>query len=207
VSLLEGIRIALGSLIANPLRSFLTLLGIIIGITAIVTGHLGDQRPQPLYVADKLSNQGPGVFVITRFGLISNHEDFLKAARRNKRLRLADANELRERSELAAAVGSEVHSRDNLTLRGETIKNVDIGGITPRSCRSSPTRWTADASSPPPRSSTRCPWPSSGRTWRSGSSPRWTRWAPDPRRQSQHRPSWASPRSAARSSASRATTS
>ena len=129
MSLLEGIRIALGSLIANPLRSFLTLLGIIIGITAIVV-VISVINGLNLYVADKLSNQGPGVFVITRFGLISNHEEFLKAIRRNKRLRLADANELRERSELAAAVGSEVHSTDNLTLRGETIKNVDIGGIT-----------------------------------------------------------------------------
>ena len=36
MNFLEGLRIALWSLLVNPLRSFLTLLGIIIGVTAII---------------------------------------------------------------------------------------------------------------------------------------------------------------------------
>ena len=37
MNLLEGFRIAIWSLVANPLRSFLTLLGVIIGVTAIIS--------------------------------------------------------------------------------------------------------------------------------------------------------------------------
>jgi len=129
VSLLEGIRIALGSLIANPLRSFLTLLGIIIGITSIIA-VISVIEGLNLYVADKLSNLGPGVFVVQRFGLITNHEDFIKAFRRNKKLTLADADAIRDRAVLASAVAVEVHASDELKVRGESVRNVDIGGIT-----------------------------------------------------------------------------
>jgi putative ABC transport system permease protein len=129
MSPLEGVRIALGSLIANPLRSFLTLLGIIIGITAIIA-VISVINGLNIYVAERLSNLGPGVFVVQRFGLIPNHDDFMEALRRNKRLRMADADEVRERSELAAVVAVEVHATDELSLRGETISGTDIGGIT-----------------------------------------------------------------------------
>ena len=125
----EGVRIALGSLIANPLRSFLTLLGIIIGITSIIA-VISVINGLNIYVADRLSNLGPGVFVVQRFGLIHNREDWIKAFKRNKRLRLADADELRARLELADVVAVEVHAEDELSVRGETIGNVDIGGIT-----------------------------------------------------------------------------
>ena len=45
---LENLRIALGSLRANPLRSFLTLIGIAVGITAVLhvvgLGRITQQR-------------------------------------------------------------------------------------------------------------------------------------------------------------------
>jgi len=128
VNPLEGVVIALRSLVVNPLRSFLTLLGIIIGITAIIA-VISVINGLNIYVADKLSNLGPGVFVVDRFGLISNREDMIRAIRRNKRLTMDDAEALAERSTLAEVVAVEVHAFVDVAARGETLKRVDVGGI------------------------------------------------------------------------------
>ena len=48
MSFLEGVRIALDAICGNLLRSFLTLLGIIIGISAIIVTDRDHQRPQPV---------------------------------------------------------------------------------------------------------------------------------------------------------------
>src|SRR3981189_699670 len=62
---LEAIRIALLSLWANKLRSALTLLGVVIGVAAViavvtfVNGING-------YVAEKIFNLGADVFIISK---------------------------------------------------------------------------------------------------------------------------------------------
>ena len=72
MSFLEGVRIALGAIRTNLLRSFLTLLGIIIGIGAIIS-VIAIINGLNLYVAENLSNFGTNVFVVQRIGLITNN--------------------------------------------------------------------------------------------------------------------------------------
>src|SRR5207247_2085918 len=128
MSIGEAIRIALGSLIANPLRSFLTLLGIIIGIMSIVS-VVSIINGLNLYVEEKLSNLGPGVFVVSRLGIITNRQDFLEALRKNKPLRLSDAQAIRDRCPSAAVVASEVHANTSVKFRGKSVEAVDVSGI------------------------------------------------------------------------------
>jgi putative ABC transport system permease protein len=130
MNLLEGIRIALGAIRANLLRSFLTLLGIIIGTTAIIV-VIAIINGLNLYVADNLSNFGPGVFVISKFGIITNHEQFLDAIKRNKDLRVADARAIEDNCEACERVAVEVHSTQDVKRSGEVVRDVDIGGIDP----------------------------------------------------------------------------
>lgn len=128
--LVEAGKLALESIWANRLRSFLTLLGVIIGIAAIVATAAvihGLNR----YVAEKLSNLGKGVFVVQRFGIITNRQDFLDAARRNKRLLPADARAIAERVPGAEIVGWEVHATADLERGEHVIRDTDIGGVTP----------------------------------------------------------------------------
>jgi putative ABC transport system permease protein len=127
--LLEATRLALESIRANALRSFLTLLGIIIGIAAIVT-TASVINGLNLYVAEKLSNLGKGVFVISRWGIITSDEDWLRAARRNKRLKPDDARAIEQRCDLAEVVAYEVHARATLKRGDQEIQDVDVGGIT-----------------------------------------------------------------------------
>jgi putative ABC transport system permease protein len=130
MNFLEGVRMALGAIRANVLRSFLTLLGIIIGITAIIS-VIAIINGLNLYVAENLSNFGPGVFVISKFGIISNHDKFMDALRRNRDLKQDDARAIAQACDLAERVAVEVHSTQDLKRGAEEVKEVDIGGIDP----------------------------------------------------------------------------
>ncbi len=130
MNFLEGVRTALGAIRANLLRSFLTLLGIIIGIGAIIS-VIAIINGLNLYVAENLSNFGPGVYVIEKFGIITSHEGFLDALRRNRDLEVEDAHAIARTCDLAEAVAVEVHSRQDLERGAEEVKEVDIGGIEP----------------------------------------------------------------------------
>jgi putative ABC transport system permease protein len=79
---LEAIRIALQSLWANKLRSILTLLGVVIGVAAViavvtfVNGING-------YVAEKIFNLGADVFIISKISpVITNIDQFLEGEKR-----------------------------------------------------------------------------------------------------------------------------
>ena len=124
----EAVRVALGSLVANPLRSFLTLLGVIIGITSIIS-VAAIINGLDLYVEEKVSNLGPNVFVVQRIGLIHNREDLATAIRRNKRLRRSDAAAIARRCPLADVVASEVHARAEVRYKDESVVDVDVSGI------------------------------------------------------------------------------
>ena len=130
MNLLEAGRLAVESIWVNRLRSFLTLLGVIIGIASIIATAAvinGLNR----YVSEKLSNLGKGVFTVQRFGLITNRQDFLDAARRNRRLLPADARAIANRCPSAAEVAWEVHATVDCKRGEYEIRDTDVGGITP----------------------------------------------------------------------------
>ena len=77
----ELFRVALRALRANKLRSFLTLLGVIIGVSTIV-GVVGVISGLDNYVKDQLSVMSPDVYVMDKFGLIRSREEFLQAVKR-----------------------------------------------------------------------------------------------------------------------------
>ena len=68
----EGLRIALQSLWANKLRSFLTMLGVVIAVAAViavVTFTSGLDR----YVAERVFRLGTDVFIVSKVSpVISN---------------------------------------------------------------------------------------------------------------------------------------
>jgi putative ABC transport system permease protein len=131
VSLVEALRLALESIWANRLRSFLTLLGVIIGIAAIIATVAVIQGLN-VYVNDKLSNLGKGVFTVQRIGLITNRQEFLDAVRRNRKLLPADGREIALRCETAIAVAWEQHATVDLKRGTEELRDCDIGGVTPK---------------------------------------------------------------------------
>jgi putative ABC transport system permease protein len=77
----ELFRVALRAIRAHKLRSFLTLLGIIIGVTTIV-GVVGIITGLNTYVKEKIIVLAPDMYIVTRFGIIRSREEFLQAVKR-----------------------------------------------------------------------------------------------------------------------------
>jgi len=128
---LEGLRIALLSLWANKLRSALTLLGVVIGVAAViavvtfVNGING-------YVAEKIFNLGADVFIISKVSpVITNIDQFLEGQRR-KELTLEDYEAVRDGCRHCAMVGASTIKMDGHAKRGEqSVSDVWVRGFTP----------------------------------------------------------------------------
>src|SRR5262249_30980357 len=126
VNLRESMGIALGGIRANKLRSFLTLLGIIIGVAsviAVVSFVEGLNR----FVTQKLLNAGANVFVVDKYGFITSQEAF-DAASKNPDVTLEDGDALRTGVRHASMVVAEAGSIAPVRYRAKTQKNVPING-------------------------------------------------------------------------------
>lgn len=130
MNILEATRLALESIWANRLRSFLTLLGVIIGIASIVATAAVIEGLNK-YVADKLSDLGQGTFTVQRFGVITSREEFYEKLRKNRLLRRADALAVRDLCSSAKEVAWQVRSTADIERGGVTLREVDVGGVTP----------------------------------------------------------------------------
>ncbi|MBP9146356.1 MAG: ABC transporter permease [Thermoanaerobaculia bacterium] len=125
---METLRIAVTALRTNKLRSFLTLLGVIIGVmtviavVSIVTG-LND------FVTEQLFSLSPDVFVITQFGIITSQEEFLEALKR-KRINVDDARAVERLCSACGAVGISARSNQTLKREGEKLDEVQVNGTT-----------------------------------------------------------------------------
>ncbi|HEV2297713.1 MAG TPA: ABC transporter permease, partial [Candidatus Acidoferrales bacterium] len=94
VTLREASWLAFDTLRAHKLRSFLTLLGVILAVTTLVS-VMSVLNGLNLYVANKIANLGSNAFVIDRIGIVTNFDDFLKADKRPP-LRMEDYHALKD---------------------------------------------------------------------------------------------------------------
>src|SRR5437870_1261549 len=81
MDLIELFREATRAVRANTLRSVLTLLGIIIGVSTLV-GVGSVIVGLNTFVREKVFQLAPDVFVVTKFGIIRSREEFLEAVKR-----------------------------------------------------------------------------------------------------------------------------
>jgi putative ABC transport system permease protein len=127
---LDYVGVALDSLRANKLRSFLTLLGITIGITSIIA-VISLIQGMDRYWKTKVSNFGPNTFVITQYPILTNFDKFLEAVRRNPEVHADDAERLRRFCTSCEAVGVETHRNVRVHYGRQSLDTIDLGGLTP----------------------------------------------------------------------------
>jgi putative ABC transport system permease protein len=77
----ELLRASLRAIRAHTLRSFLTLLGVIIGVATIVA-VVGVISGLNTYVKEKVIVLSPDVFMVTKFGIIRSRNEFIQALKR-----------------------------------------------------------------------------------------------------------------------------
>ncbi len=125
----ESIGIALAALRANKLRSFLTLLGTIIGVASVIA-VVSFVEGLNHFVSDKLLNAGANVFVVDREGLITSQEAYEEALRRPD-VTLDDADALREGVTHAPLVVAQAETFQSLHYRSKSLKAVQVHGRSP----------------------------------------------------------------------------
>src|SRR5437660_9296063 len=77
----ETLRLSLDALRAHKLRSFLTLLGVILAVTTLVA-VMSVVAGLNFYVADRIANLGCRVFLVNRIGIITSEDAWVKAQKR-----------------------------------------------------------------------------------------------------------------------------
>src|SRR5512144_830216 len=101
----EAVKVALSSLRASKLRSFLTLLGVILATTtliAVMSVISGMDR----YIAENVSAMGADGYRITRIVMMQwDPKKFLEMQRRNPQLNREEYEFLREHAKLSREVG------------------------------------------------------------------------------------------------------
>ena len=90
----DYIRLAVSTLLANPLRSMLTLLGIVIGVSTVVA-MMGLIEGLRIKVDTDMSELGSNVFQVQKWPAGFGRRNWAKYAMR-KSLTLADVEALRE---------------------------------------------------------------------------------------------------------------
>jgi putative ABC transport system permease protein len=129
VLLREPVSVALETLRTHKMRSFLMLLGTILSVsTLIVVIALisGVNR----YIADRVANLGSNVFLLTRFPIITDVEEYVKATRRNKKVTWADYEALRANMKLPERVGVELRTPGKVRVGSQTLEDCNIRGVT-----------------------------------------------------------------------------
>ncbi len=129
ISLKEPMMIALETLRAHKLRSFLTLLGVILSVSTLIIVVSMVQGANK-YVAEKVANFGSNVFLVMRFPLITSAEQFVKLSRSNKNITWEDYEYVRDNMRLAEAVGLEVRGNGKVKYKGESIEDISVRGVT-----------------------------------------------------------------------------
>ena len=125
----EPARIALETLWSHKLRSFLTLLGVIISVTTLI-GVISIISGMNRYVAERVANLGANVFYVTRFPIITNAKDYLEATRHNKKISLEDFEYLRERLTLAEEVAAVEFGQQDARAGRQNLDDVSVRGVT-----------------------------------------------------------------------------
>jgi putative ABC transport system permease protein len=129
VQLREPIGVALETLRAHKMRSFLTLLGIILSVsTLIVVIALISGVNQ--YIADRVANLGSNVFLLTRFPIITDVDEYVKANRRNKKVTWDDYESLQENLKLPLRIGVEQRTSGKARAGSQSLEDCSIRGVT-----------------------------------------------------------------------------
>jgi putative ABC transport system permease protein len=128
----DAARIAMQSIFAHKLRTFLTLIGIIIGVASVVIvgASISGFNSYVLTTVSKIL--GVNHFMISRFAHQGRRteEQWERAMRRNKRLYIEDYEWLRDHCISCAEVGAQANSSANLKHNGRETFFTRVAGVT-----------------------------------------------------------------------------
>ena len=124
--------VALGSLRGSKLRSFLTLLGIILATTTLIA-VMSLIHGMDVYIAEKVSDMGADGFRVVRMAFIGDWDPkkFLEYQRKNPELKREEYDFVRAKATLVKEIGLSVSRRGPIVFEGDRMDLVQINGESP----------------------------------------------------------------------------
>ncbi|MGC2109347.1 MAG: ABC transporter permease [Candidatus Korobacteraceae bacterium] len=125
----EPTLIALQTMRAHKLRSFLMLLGVILSVSTLIL-VIALVSGMNIYFATRIANLGSNVFLVHKFPIITDTMELLKAQRRNRDITWEDYEALRDNLKLPKAVGVEVRRTADIRNERQNVEGIDLRGVT-----------------------------------------------------------------------------
>lgn len=131
ITFVETLKLALDSLRAHKLRSFLTLLGVILAVATLVS-VMSIISGLNTYIADKIADLGANVFLIDRFGIITSRDAYVKAQKRPV-ITLEEFERFRDSAKLPRQVAGYDRQREGAQTRSgdQILEQTQVIGVTP----------------------------------------------------------------------------
>jgi len=128
----EAFWLAMEALRTHKLRSFLTLLGVVIATTTLIV-VMSVVNGMNLYIADHIANLGTNTFVLHQFQWAQGFDEFIKARRRNQPIRIDDYEYLRDSLSDYLQIGamSPLSPSPAAHRQGHVIDEISLNGMTP----------------------------------------------------------------------------
>ncbi|MGI8466961.1 MAG: ABC transporter permease [Pyrinomonadaceae bacterium] len=133
MNIAETLKLALAAIWAHKLRSFLTLFGMIIGVTAFMV-VLSLLQGFNSYVDEKIAGIGSKSFTVQQFGFddFKDTDAFAAAQRRNKPLTFEDYDFIKNHAQLVDQIGAKARATNADVKRGDAIlQDVRVDGAEP----------------------------------------------------------------------------
>src|SRR5271170_6410541 len=127
----EAASIAADSLRSSKLRSFLTLLGIILATTTLIA-VMSMIHGMDVYIANTMTNMGSDGFRIVKIAFLGNFDPkkFLQMQKRNPELSPAEFEYLKEHATLLQDFGMSAGRSVSVSLGSQTLTEISLNGGT-----------------------------------------------------------------------------
>jgi putative ABC transport system permease protein len=127
----EAFWIALEALRGHKLRSFLTLLGVVVATTTLIV-VMSVVNGMNLYIAEHIANLGTNTFVLHQFQWAQGFDSFLTARRRNKPIRVEDYEFLRDNLQGYLHIGAlaVLSPSPPARYKGRVIDEIQLNAVT-----------------------------------------------------------------------------
>ncbi|MDP2998710.1 MAG: ABC transporter permease [Bryobacterales bacterium] len=128
----EAVKVAAQSLRSSKLRSFLTLLGIILATTTLIA-VMSVIHGMNIYIATQVSDMGADGFRIRRVVMIGENDPkkFLLLQKRNPEMNRAEFDFLKANGKLIRELGMEAFGGTMVKRGNQASENVQLSGVTP----------------------------------------------------------------------------
>ncbi|HKP68480.1 MAG TPA: ABC transporter permease [Pyrinomonadaceae bacterium] len=128
----DAFWIAIKSILEHKLRAFLTLIGIIIGVAAVivVAASISGLKTYVVETASKVL--GSNHFMINRMASMGrmSDEQYERRNRRNKDIKWEEYEYIRDNCQLCSEVGAQVNSGTDLNYNGIELPSTRVLGVT-----------------------------------------------------------------------------